>query len=353
MLRFLTQLNFYSPLNLRKILKVRPGRNTTAMALLTGISVRMHRLTGKPIHLSDALFTGDWLLEKAAETGPGSIGWTREIEYQSSRSTRHTSVRTLTFINSLAIKALVELYRETGKPEYLDAASKAGRHLVEVTPRIVYPYGVCLSYTDEEKHEILNASILAGGALSFLCSFKPSDRARDLSLDILRYAIHVQNADGSWHYSRKFGKPFKRQFDFHQCYVIEGISDYEGLSGDISNSAKDAVQKGLDFYVSTLLDHKMRPYWRYPKKYPIDIHNVSHGLSLLIRHRRDLQESSRMIKGILGILINDFYSPFSGRFYYQRYPHLTVRHQFIRWNDCWSLVSLCDLLEAMELGDLV
>ena len=344
--RILTLANFYSPINLRSVLKIKQSRNTTAMALLITIYTKMYREEEDQRLLHKAKDCADWLLAKALVDGD-SIGWTREIEYQSSRSKKHSSSNTLTFINALAMQAFLDLYEVTGNEKYLKGAIGAGNHLIWITPRIAYPYGTCLSYTDTDIYEILNASVLAGAALNRLSAITGSSEASALSIEILRYTLHSQNDDGSWDYCRKNDKVSKKQYDFHQCYMIEGLSGYSHSIEKQLEAREEGIDRGIHFYLTTLLDSKQYPYWRYPFKFPIDVHNVSHALSMVANHRRRITNSENILSGLYNILIKEFFSPVDNRFSYQKYPPCLVGHRFIRWNDCWSLYALCNLLATI------
>ena len=63
----------------------------------------------------------------------------------------------------------------------------------------------------------------------------------------------------------------------------------------------------MDFYFNYQLDKKMRPFWRYPIKYPIDIHNISHAIFFVSKYYSLIPDPSIKLDKLMFILINDYY----------------------------------------------
>lgn len=110
-----------------------------------------------------------------------------------------------------------------------------------------------------------------------------------------------------------------------------------------AQKVKKAFEKGGDFYFNYQFDKKMRPYWRYPIKYPIDIHNVSHAIFFVSKYYKSLPQAKIRLEKLTSLLFTSFYNSKKHYFYYQNYPLLTVKHNFFRWNTAWTLYALSQL----------
>jgi len=343
LLRFLTILNFYSPVNIRPLLRIRPSQNTTAMVILGRTCLNGYRQTARTEWLDYAQELADWLLQHAIRRD-NTLGWSRIIPYQAKSDFMHASGCTLTFINAHAAEFFLDFHEISGDPQWLDCAGSVCQHLLRHTNRLEFPFGICLSYINDAQEEVPNASILAGCVLHRYGRLKKDEEITRLSMSILDYTLHRQNADGSWDFCFDPGKPARRQYDFHQCYMLDGIRKY---GYDVGSARQDririAFEKGMTFYLERLFDADMRPFWRYPHKYPIDVHNVSHAVYFLARYNRDVPDAAIRLEKLLGILLDKMYDKRRQYFYYQVYPLYRVKHDFLRWNTAWSLYALSHL----------
>jgi len=191
--------------------------------------------------------------------------------------------------------------------------------------------------------EIPNASILAGAFLIRLATGYGGDAAmRDTAAGILEYTLARQNADGSWYYSFRNGCG-KKQFDFHQVYMLDGIDAYTAaVDGDTRERIAAGFQRGLDFYLN-MFDRQGRPYFRYPHFYPIDIHNVAHGIYFFSKYRDRVKDGETHLAQLLRLCRRYFWNEKLPGFRYQLYPfHWRIGHNFIRWNDAWSVLALTE-----------
>lgn len=347
-LRFLTVVNFYSPINLRPFLRIEEAENSSAMVVLGSVFLKMYTLTGDEEWLNKVSFIVGWL-ESRAKVVDGTMGWARTIDYQAGRRCTHGETSTLTFINAKAAELFLEHYELTGDQHSLELLASVCRHLTRYTKRISRGSGICLSYAAADEIEIYNASILAGQVLNRYSVIREDRECMDLSMRILEYALDRQHRDGSWYYSIKKDGSEKKQIDFHQVYMLDGIRKYSRVEeGKLRERAFEAFSIGTRFYIERLFDKRMYPYWRYPLKFPIDIHNVSHGVYFLSRYLPEFPEYREKLLRLVEICITGFYDRERNFFYYQKYPFLTVKHDFLRWNTAWALYGLVEYLQRVE-----
>ena len=351
LLRVLTVVNVRSPVNLRPLLRIKRAKNTTALAVLGKTCVNWGQCSGGAQAIGQAKEIAEHLLGLAIMEGD-ALGWARTIPYQAKASLAHTSNSALTFINASAAEFFMDLFEATGEKKYIEVALKVCNFLMHHTMRIVRPCGTCLSYVSNIPQEIPNASIIAGTILNRFAMKSGNDKFLTLSLEILDYALHQQNINGSWDYSYHPTKGSKAQYDFHQVYMLDSIKQYRfGLSGERVDRIEKAFSLGMKFYCDKMFDKKMQPYWRYPRKYPIDIHNVSHAVYFFARYIKEIPDGIQKLQRLLSILLNDFYDHRRKYFYYQKFPMVTIKHNFFRWNTAWSLYALSELLRNVERGE--
>lgn len=342
-LRLLTLLNFYSPINFRKLLRISPTVNTSAMVVFGKTCLKLYQVTGEEEYLKDCNFFYKWLMAHSIRHSE-FLGWSRVLGYQASSSQAHQKDSTLTYIDANAGQFFLDFYKITGNPEFLDSASRVCRHLQVNTEKFKIDNGICLSYSEKLRLEVPNASILAGSLLNQTASATADRDFLRLSYDILNYTLSIQNHDGSWYYSYKNGKG-KKQFDFHQTYMLDGIKSYQLFENEQMAAEVDmSFNLGCRYYLDKLFGKDGLPYWRYPFKYPTDIHNVSHAIYFFSRYLGIVTEATEMLEKLIKICFNIFYNQKNCYFYYQEYPFITAKHNFMRWGNAWTCLALSEYL---------
>lgn len=342
--RLFTLVNFYSPINFRGLLGIVPAQNTTAMVLWGITHQKLYMYSGDAKYLKEIDFAVNWLLEHALDVD-GTLGWARVVEYQSRSRVVHQSSSSLTLINAKAADLFLRQYILTKDERYLTLTNKVCQHIVKHTNRINRKDGICLSYINTTHHEVLNASIEAGQILNNAYKYLNDPDLLELSSGILSYTVAMQNKDGSWYYSYSPKDKPKDQIDFHQCYMLDGIQSYTVIPDEKLRSERDrAFIIGSRFYIEKMFDKNMKPCWRYPIPYPIDIHNISHGVYFLSKYCSQFPEYEGKLETLLHYMLTEFYDNEKSYFYYQKYPGFTVKHNFFRWNTMWSLYGLAEYL---------
>ena len=310
------------------------------MVMLGHIYLNLYKYYKDESYLEDVNFFVSWLLENAIKEN-NTLGWARTIDYQFDSQQSFVQNNSLTFINSKVLKLFLDLYEITEKKEYLQNAKKIADHFIKKTTKISSSDGICLSYASKSKVEIYNASLLAGVQLNRIYNYIPDEDYYSLSLSILRYSLNKQNEDGSWYYSTN-GKKQKKQIDFHQVYMLMGIKEYS--HHNLSEQITIKFKKGLNFYLNKMFDKNGIPYWRYPLKFPIDIHNISHAILFLSTYNIRLDR----VNSLLFILINEFYDQKDKFFYCHKWLFVKNKINYFRWNTIWTLYSITTYLDKQK-----
>ena len=97
-------------------------------------------------------------------------------------------------------------------------------------------------------------------------------------------------------------------------------------------------KKGYNYICNVQIDNEGAFYWRFPKKYPIDIHNQVQGIISMAVNRED--ENKERLDGILNYTIVNFWDKKKHYFYYQKCPLFKNKISYSRWCNAWMLYAL-------------
>ena len=84
--------------------------------------------------------------------------------------------------------------------------------------------------------------------------------------------------------------------------------------------------------------------WRYPTKWPIDIHNQAQGI-ITFSKLGYINPRYREFAETIAEWTIDNMQDSKGFFYFQKWPFFTNQTSYIRWSQGWMLLALCTLLD--------
>jgi len=84
-------------------------------------------------------------------------------------------------------------------------------------------------------------------------------------------------------------------------------------------------------------------YWRWPKKYPIEIHNQAQGVITFIKLSEYYPNSDKFASTIAKWTINNMQAK-DGHFYYQKHKYNKHKISYMRWSNAWMFLALSYLL---------
>ena len=123
------------------------------------------------------------------------------------------------------------------------------------------------------------------------------------------------------------------------------VLNYSGIDDD---EARESIKKGLNFYYNTQFNKDEGwAYWRLPQKHPIDIHNQSQAIITFSKFNEYSKEFLPFAQKVADWTIENMRSN-KGNFYYQKYPLITNKINYLRWNQGWMMVALTTLLEKLK-----
>jgi hypothetical protein len=348
-----------SPLNFRPLLGIEKGLNPKGVGLFLTAFTELHEMEQPPqVKLlsgslqEEAWANLEWLL---ANPSPGFSGmcWGYNYPWPKRDVGLVPSYTPSSVVTGFISRGILNYYKLFGDERAAEALVSAAQFITNDIPCDESELGTCFSYLPLQKDHTVNANLLAAEVLAYADHVSGGNQYQETLRSVMRYTLNTQNEDGSWWYSfnMRGGRP-KRQIDFHQGYVIESIRRICAHSTLEYEEYEGAVQKGLDFYRKNQFDDSGASYWRLPAKWPVDIHNQSQGVITFTLFSDVDAEHLDFARRIAENTVETMQGP-DGRFHYQRWPMLTNRVSYMRWNQAWMYLALVRLLRATRGVDSV
>lgn len=332
-----TQFFVYSPINFRNVLGVKDGVNPKSLglelqalcALKEANSVEEDEFTKRTNRIVEMLL-------HCRSNGYQGLSWGFNFPWQD--LTRFTKPNLPTIVNTSTIgNGLLDLFTITEEENILKMVNQIRLFILNEINRYRNENGICFSYTPIDSNVVHNASLLGTSILARL----DNKEDRELINDVIRFTIHYQRKDGSWPYSlnKENGKE-RMQIDFHQGFNLDcliAICQREEFDSDI---LRKSIISGAEFYFNEQFENG-RSLWRWPKKWPIDIHHQAQGIITAVNMYTftSNEKYKEIAKEIIDFTIDTFKKR-DGNFAYQKWPILNNRINYIRWADEWMLLAL-------------
>jgi len=193
-----------------------------------------------------------------------------------------------------------------------------------------------------------NASIIAANYVAKIgIAFGYPDLIK-ISKKAIDFIISRQKSNGSWYYSLNLtiGKE-RKQIDFHQGFILDSIYEFIKYTNPTDEKYLKTLIKGTEFYKNEQFLPDGRCKWRWPRVWPIDIHNQSQGIITFSKLSDINIEYLDFAKTIAKWTIKNMQDE-SGYFYYQKWPFFTNKIPYIRWGQAWMMLGLATLLKKIN-----
>jgi len=339
-----------APLNIRPVIGVKKQSNPKGMGLFLQ-SYSLQKKYGNPLGIDDLderiSYFFRWLKNNYSK-GYSGYCWGYHYPWPKSDGIvvpAHTPNSVVTAFN---IRAIFQYYLLTQDDSCLEMISGARKFIMNDIPRTENEMGLCFAYTPVKRDMTINANLLAAEVLAYDDYVHGKDEFQEVLAKVLEFTLNHQNEDGSWYYSHhtETGKP-KKQIDFHQGYILESIKrvcDYSTLNIE---DYRESINLGLSFYRQNQFSDEGTAYWRLPKKWPVDIHNQSQGIITFTMFRDFAPEYFEFALKIANWTTDNMQDA-NGNFYYQKWPLLTNKVSYMRWNQAWMMLALTNLIGGQE-----
>jgi len=335
------------PINLRALLGIKKSINLKSIGLFSSAFLKLYKLTNEEKFLKDAKFCLDLLKNNSLEKKYSNYCWVgNSFKVQFPDDLGTPDVPSIVCTAACAF-AFLEHYEDTDSEESLEIAKSSAQFIIDN-----------LYMSDEEKSVfkytptynknviVYNASTLGVRVLSHIYRYTNNKDILEISKRVMDYIVSKQKPTGAWFFSETNGIE-RMQIDFHQGFILESLNDFIKYTNPDNGKYMDALLKGAEFYKNEQFLPDGRCKWRYPRLWPIDIHNQAQGIitfSKLSNLRPDYLEFAKTIAK----WTRDNMQDESGYFYYQKWPVITNKIQYIRWGQAWMLLALSTLLEEIS-----
>lgn len=345
------QLQKRNPINIRSLLGIRKEINPKAMGLLLHAYCNIYRIFPTP-NLENKIFEiVEWLAENYSKGYSGHC-WGYNFVWAGKTKTLkkfHPSIVVTAFIG----KGLFEYIKLTGNPKARELFLSSVKYITNDLPVTEDESGICFSYTDIIKDCCYNASMLGAEILVKASSLTANTEWDYMASRATDFVIKRQHKDGKWNYDIdiKTGAE-KKQVDFHQGYVIDSIAEVYRYSKNKKPEYLVSINKGLAFYKSQQFYENGQSLWRWPRSFPVEIHNQSQGIISFMRNSDVNPAYQEFASRIADYTIDNMQDKNTGSFYYRKYKWFDNKIPFMRWSQCWMFLALTELLLASDRQDL-
>lgn len=350
------------PVDLRPLLRVRPGLNPKGLALfLSGVSAygALPRAAELAPWLADALVSlasrpdGSpafgarevqpglaAALGAGAAPAPDSLGWGYDFPWQARAFTQppyHPTVVATSFV--------LDALADAGSPAAPAAAEAAARFVLETLHMHEAAEGVCFSYSPRDQSRVYNASLFAAKILARAAGAGPAaTRRRELAARAADYVCARQRADGAWLYGE--ADHWRWIDNLHTGFVLETL-DFLGEALGVGRW-REAVARGARYYREALFEPDGTARYYPASRYPLDAHSFAQGSLTFLRLSRRDPELRAFAGRILARAVDLLWDDRRGGFAQQRGPRLRDRTIYLRWSQAWMFRALCAWLASKE-----
>ena len=335
-----TQLFKRSPINLRRLALVPPGKNSKAIALFALAALADYRRQRTKEAESQARQLLNDLLSMRLQGWSGAA-WGYNFDWQS-RMFFAPHGTPMIVPTAFAARALIEASRAFNDAEYLATARSTCDFILRDLRRSVETeIEVCFSYSPHANTRIYNASLLAAEVLASVGGLTGETELCNWAAKATNYAVRRQREDGAWAYGEDASQTWID--NFHTAFVLSSLIRIVRHTAR-NKDFHQALRRGYNFWSGSFFLADGSPKYYHDELYPVDAHAAATAIIALA----DLQELNdgalALADRIAHWSIENLRDP-SGYFYYQRRRFFTVRTPFMRWSQAWMLYALARLLE--------
>jgi hypothetical protein len=342
-----TQVNVYSFINLRPILKIEKGKDTKGHALFIQAYANLYNATKDATYIKELEKCISFLEKNSLKEKFNFHCWSSHyFPYLFNNKIKITPDIPDIIGTSQAIIALVKSYKILKYDSLKEIITSSTKCLTEYfLDKNNGDYFFKYYLSENYDKVVLNASAQGLESISHILSINEEEKLKNIGENIVKFIIKNQKNDGSWVYSITHNEKERIQLDFHQGYMIDGLLSFLSYSTN-KEAIIHAIEKGTEFYKNTLFFKNGQSYYRYPIKYPVDIHNQAQGIITFCKLSSTYPTYLEFANVIAKWTIEYMQNP-AGFFYHQKWWLLTNQIPYMRWGQAWMLLALSSLLEEI------
>lgn len=344
-----------SPLDLRPLLRVPPGRNPKGLALfLSGLKhqpslpdadalrTRIVDLMLASASLEDGTPAFDTRDEQpgldaraaAPSDDPEPIGWGYHFPWQARAFLQPAYAPTV-----VATSFVLDALADAGAASYPEICRRAAAFVTRCLHRHETDDGVCFSYSPTDMTRVYNASLFAGKILSRAAEHVTMDLADDYRKAALAagdFVCNRQRDDGAWIYGE--ASHWQWVDNLHTGFNLESLDFIESTLEP--GRWTDPIADGLDYYRRTMIKPDGTAWYYDTGPAPVDPHTYAQSAitMLLLKERGEgMVDEARRVLARADDLLWD-----AGRGGYLSRPasRLGSRVVYLRWAQGWMFRAL-------------
>ena len=329
-----------SPVNLRPLLLIPPGRNAKAIGLVASAYARLWAATGDETARRESGRWLDWLLEHH-RGGDAGTAWGYNFDVQT-RFFAYGSETPNTIATSFAAHAFLDGVLLLPDERWMPGVRSTVRWLEErgLAERERRAY---FRYVPEEGELVHNANLLACGVLARAATVLEDAALLEPAVPALAASLEAQRADGSWPYS---DGPAGRWVDnFHTGYVLESLAHCAAAGMAVG----DAADRGFDYWERELFLADGTPKYTPAQLYPIDAHCYATAVDTWVAVSNVRERALPLAEQTARLLVERMLDP-RGFVRFQESRFWTSAVPFVRWTTAPAFKALAGLLLARRVS---
>ena len=338
-----TYINKFSPVNLRPLFKIPKSRQNQAIAFIARAMLSDYAKYRSFIQqLTDHLIS-DSLIDRNGYHSWDAHGFPLQVRFS------YLPLGTIDIIGTEAIASFFhELYRIQPEKKYKEICLSV-RDFIQNELSTHHEQKRYFRYTPQTPihNWCYNASVIAASYILRITRYFNDEFNDEFANLALLDVVRAQKSSGEWWYSINLQNSYEKpQIDFHQGFILDAILEYMEING-FNEPYLSSYNKGLDFYFKKQFLPNGQGVYRYPKKWPVDIHNQAQGIITFARAAKagfgdNYYNFARTIAEWTARNMQDK----DGHFYCLKYPLFTNKIPYIRWSDAAMAYALAVLISA-------
>ncbi len=328
------QLVLRSPLNLRPLLGIRPGRNPVTLGLALEGYVAAWVLFPEQRPEWEARVR--WCIAELERLrSPGwQAAWGYDFPWEARRMSLPALAPTVVatgIVTTGLFRAAAVLEEEQARKLCLRAAAE----LLERFPRS-YDDGqmLCWAYSPWDAQQVLNATLMGARLCAQAFALSGQEAFRHAASRSVRFALSHQRADGAFPYAVG-GDPRRWVDHLHTGYVLECLHAYRLHTGE--STLEEPLARGWRYYRRHLFTAEALPRMSATRTYPIDASVCAQAIRTLCRFGQ-VETAAAVARWAVEHLQRP-----DGAFAYRRHRLWTERTVFMRWSVAWMFAALAEL----------
>ncbi|MCC5941643.1 MAG: hypothetical protein JJU37_08890 [Balneolaceae bacterium] len=341
----LVYFNKFSPLNFRKLLKVKESNQLMTMCIVANSMFSHKDVNDNKSNLVEA-FDDIWEMMKqtSLKSKYGYHCWdAHNFPIQMRGRYTHGDVASVVG-NQIFGEFLINYHKISDNHEVLEYIEDL-REFFMIEFYCEKKDVAFFKYKTEkpDTNFTLNASTRAARFVMQSSSYLNCNKYDAEIKKVFDLVINLQKEDGRWNYTHYFSNGWeKKQVDYHQGFILDDIIMYMNVFGE-DELFLNSYKNGLEFYKNRQFLENGQGIYRYPKKWPVNIHNQSQGIITFSRAEKFDPKYLEFAKTITDWTIENMYDEKKGYFYYLKYPVFTNKIRYVRWSDANMLLALAHL----------